>query len=106
MLKKPCLMIPGPTTVPDRVLQAMHRPLINHRGPEYEGMFQNISLSIRKIFQTEQPVLIYPSAGTGMMEAAIVNVLSPGDKVLAVTIGVLGIDWPKSRKNLVLLLKN
>jgi aspartate aminotransferase-like enzyme len=90
MLKKPCLMIPGPTTVPDRVLQAMHRPLINHRGPEYEAMFQKISLALGKVFQTNQPVLVYPSAGTGMMEAAIVNVLSPGDKVLAVTIGVFG----------------
>lgn len=90
MLKKPCLMIPGPTNVPERVLQAMHRPLINHRGPEYEAMFQQISLDIRKIFQTKQPVLIYPSAGTGMMEAAIVNILSPGDKVLALSIGVFG----------------
>lgn len=90
MLKKSYLMIPGPTTVPDRVLQAMHRPLINHRGPEYEAMFKKISTDIAKIFQTSQPVLIYPSAGTGMMEAAVVNVLSPGDKVLAVTIGVFG----------------
>jgi aspartate aminotransferase-like enzyme len=90
MLKKPCLMIPGPTNVPERVLQAMHRPLINHRGPEYEAMFQQISLDIRKIFQTKQPVLIYPSAGTGMMEAAVVNILSPGDKVLALSIGVFG----------------
>lgn len=90
MLKKPCLMIPGPTNVPDRVLQAMHRPLINHRGPEYEAMFQRISLALGRVFQTNQPVLVYPSAGTGMMEAAIVNVLSPGDKVLAVSIGVFG----------------
>ncbi len=90
MLKKPCLMIPGPTTVPERVLQAMHRPLINHRGPEYEAMFQKISLALGKVFQTDQPVLVYPSAGTGMMEAAVVNVLSPGDKVLAVSIGVFG----------------
>jgi aspartate aminotransferase-like enzyme len=90
MLKKPFLMIPGPTNVPERVLQAMHRPLINHRGPEYEVMFQRISLDIRKIFQTKQPVLIYPAAGTGMMEAAIVNILSPGDKVLALSIGVFG----------------
>lgn len=90
MLKKSYLMIPGPTTVPERVLQAMHRPLINHRGPEYEALFQKISLAMGKVFQTTQPVLVYPSAGTGMMEAAIVNVLSPGDKVLAVTIGVFG----------------
>ncbi|MDU2063995.1 MAG: alanine--glyoxylate aminotransferase family protein [Sporomusaceae bacterium] len=90
MLKKPTLFMPGPTNVPERVLQAMDRPVINHRGPAYEGMFRKVSTEMQGIFQTQEPVLIYPAAGTGMMEAAIVNVLSPGDTVLVVSIGVFG----------------
>ncbi|GAB6173765.1 alanine--glyoxylate aminotransferase family protein [Paradesulfitobacterium aromaticivorans] len=90
MLKKQYLMVPGPTAVPERVLQAMHRPMINHRGPQYEGMFRSISEGLKKVFKTENDVLTFPAAGTGAMEAALVNVLSPGDKVLAVSIGAFG----------------
>lgn len=90
MLTKPYLMVPGPTVVPERVLGAMNRPMINHRGPQYEEMFRDIVRKMKNVFQTTQDVLVYPAAGTGMLEAAVVNVLSPGDKVLAVSIGVFG----------------
>jgi len=90
MLQKPYLMVPGPTAVPERVLQAMHRPMINHRGPQYEAMFKEISAGLKRLFQTESDVLAFPSAGTGALEAAVVNMLSPGDLVLAVSTGVFG----------------
>lgn len=90
MLKKEYLMVPGPTTVPERVLQAMQRPVINHRGRQYETMFGGISRNLQLLFNTRHEVYTYPAAGTGAMEAAIVNILSPGDKVLAVSIGVFG----------------
>lgn len=90
MLKKEYLMVPGPTTVPERVLQAMQRPVINHRGKQYEAMFSAISRKLQQLFNTRHEVLTFPAAGTGAMEAAVVNLLSPGDKVLAVSIGVFG----------------
>lgn len=90
MLKKEYLMVPGPTTVPERVLQAMQRPVINHRGKQYEAMFGSISRKLQQLFNTRHEVLTFPAAGTGSMEAAVVNMLSPGDKVLAVSIGVFG----------------
>jgi aspartate aminotransferase-like enzyme len=89
-MNKAYLMVPGPTPVPEQVLQAMHRPLINHRGPQYEDMFRGISAGLKAVFKTSHDVLTFPAAGTGAMEAAIVNILSPGDKVLAVSIGVFG----------------
>lgn len=90
MLNKPYLMVPGPTSVPDRVLQAMHRPVINHRGPQYEDMFRDISTKLQQVFQTKNAVLTFPASGSGAMEAAVVNILSTGDKVLVVSIGVFG----------------
>jgi len=90
MLKKEYLMVPGPTTVPERVLQAMQRPVINHRGKQYETMFSTITAKLQRLFNTRHEVLTFPAAGTGSMEAAVVNLLSPGDKVLAVSIGVFG----------------
>lgn len=90
MLKKAYLMVPGPTNLPQSVLQAMDRAMINHRGPEYEEMFTDCTARLKKIFQTTGDVLTYPSAGTGVMEASIVNFLSPGDTVLVVSIGVFG----------------
>lgn len=90
MLNKAYLMVPGPTCVPDRVLQAMHRPVINHRGPQYESLLRDITAKLQYVFQTKNEVLTFPSSGTGAMEAAIVNILSPGDKVLVVSIGVFG----------------
>lgn len=90
MFKKPLIMVPGPTLVPERVQQAMHRQVINHRGPEYEALFRTVSEKLKAVFKTKCDVLTYPSAGTGMMEACIANFLSAGDKILVVSIGVFG----------------
>lgn len=84
------LMIPGPTPVPAQVLAAMARPMINHRGKEFAAIFNEVTEGVKKVFQTQGDVLIFPSAGTGGLEAAVVNFFSPGDKVLAVSIGVFG----------------
>jgi aspartate aminotransferase-like enzyme len=84
------LMIPGPTPVPPRVLQAMARPMINHRGKEYAALFREVNEGLKAVFQTRNDVLTFPSAGTGALEAAIVNLLSHGDKVLSVSVGAFG----------------
>lgn len=84
------LLLPGPTPVPDRVLRAMSKPMINHRGPEFREILIDVTEGVKKVYCTESDLLIYPSSGTGAMEAAVVNFLSPGDKVLAVSIGVFG----------------
>ena len=76
------LQIPGPTNVPDRVLRALSRPTIDHRGPEFSRMVVEILEGCQRIFQTSDPVVVFPSSGTGAWEAALVNTLSPGDKVL------------------------
>ena len=84
------LRIPGPTPIPPEVAAALARPMINHRGPEFAAILRRVSEQLQHFFQTAQPVLGYPASGSGMMEAAIVNCFSPGDEVLAVTIGVFG----------------
>ncbi|MGH2514883.1 MAG: pyridoxal-phosphate-dependent aminotransferase family protein [Ktedonobacterales bacterium] len=84
------LRIPGPTPIPPQVLDAMARPMINHRGPEFAAILARVTEQLQHFFQTEQPVLGFPSSGSGAMEAALVNCFSPGDAVLAVTIGVFG----------------
>src|SRR5215469_12948399 len=68
----------------------MARPMINHRGPEFAAILARVTSQLQFFFQTEHPVLGYPSSGSGAMEAAVVNCFSPGDAVLAVTIGVFG----------------
>ena len=70
---------PGPSPVPDRILRAMSLPTIDHRGPEFGALGLKVLAGIKKIFKTEQPVVIYPASGTGAWEAALVNTLSPGD---------------------------
>jgi len=89
------LQIPGPTNVPDRVLRAMDYPTIDHRGPEFQQLGKKVLADIRKIFQTSQPVVIYPASGTGAWEAALVNTLSPGDKVLMYETGHFASLWKK-----------
>jgi len=84
------LRIPGPTPCPPEVLQAMTRQMINHRGEEYGRLQDEVIGALKKIFQTKNDVLLLTGAGTGGMEAAVVNMLSPGDTVLAVSIGVFG----------------
>jgi alanine-glyoxylate transaminase/serine-glyoxylate transaminase/serine-pyruvate transaminase len=81
------LQVPGPTNVPDRVLRAMNRPTIDHRGPEFAALSLSILEDLRPIFQTRRPVIMFPSSGTGGCEAALVNTLSPGDRVLIAETG-------------------
>lgn len=89
------LQIPGPSTVPDRILRAMDYPTIDHRGPEFQALGKKVLADIRKIFQTENPVVIYPASGTGAWEAALVNTLSPGDTVLMYETGHFATLWKK-----------
>ena len=89
------LRIPGPTPVPDEVLQAMAKQMINHRGPEFVQALNEVTTKLKRIFQTKGDVLVLTGAGTGGLEAAIVNTLSPGDKVLATSIGVFGDRFTK-----------
>ncbi len=84
------LRIPGPTPCPDEVLEAVGRPMINHRGPEFKDIVLRVTERLKQVFQTKGDVLTLTSSGTGAMEAAITNVFSPGDKVLAVSIGYFG----------------
>src|SRR5437660_5936231 len=87
------LQIPGPTNVPDRVLRAIDRPVIDHRGPEFEKLGMEVLENIRPVFQTTGPVIIYPGSGTGAWEAAIVNTLSPGERVLMCETGHFSLLW-------------
>jgi len=90
MMKKEILMLPGPTMLPSEVLQAMAGPMINHRGKEFAALLRTITGGLQAVLRTEKDVLIFPAAGTGAMEAVLVNLFSPGDKVLAVDAGVFG----------------
>jgi alanine-glyoxylate transaminase/serine-glyoxylate transaminase/serine-pyruvate transaminase len=96
------LQIPGPTNVPDRVLRAIDQPTIDHRGPEFQQLGLKVLRDIRKVFKTEQPVVIYPASGTGAWEAALVNTLSPGDKVIMVETGHFATLWRKMADKLEL----
>src|SRR3569623_2749936 len=89
------LQIPGPSPVPDRVLRAISMPVIDHRGPEFKELCQEVIHGAQAIFKTAEPVIIYPSSGSGAREAAIVNTQSPGDKVLMVETGQIAILWQK-----------
>ena len=84
------LRIPGPTPVPDDVAEAMSRPMINHRGPEFKDLLYRTTDKLKEVFETHGDVYILTASGTGAMEAAIVNTLSPGDGVLCATTGVFG----------------
>ena len=88
--EKQYLQLPGPTPVPPRVLRALSEPMINHRGAEFRELLEEVTAGVKWSFQTENEVFIFPAAGTGGMEAAVVNFISPGEKVLAVSIGVFG----------------
>jgi alanine-glyoxylate transaminase/serine-glyoxylate transaminase/serine-pyruvate transaminase len=92
------LQIPGPTNVPDRILRAMDRPTIDHRGPEFAELGLEVLHGLKGIFKTEQPVVMYPASGTGAWEAGLVNTLSPGDKVLMVETGHFAILWSNLAK--------
>ena len=87
------LQIPGPTNVPDRILRAMDNPTIDHRGPEFARLGREVLAGLKHIFKTEQPVITYPASGTGAWEAALVNTLSPGDRVLMCETGHFASLW-------------
>jgi aspartate aminotransferase-like enzyme len=84
------LRIPGPTPLPDEVLKVIGRQMINHRGPEFKAIQDNVLADLKKLFQTKNDVFLLTGSGTGGLEAAVVNTMSPGDKVLSVSIGVFG----------------
>jgi alanine-glyoxylate transaminase/serine-glyoxylate transaminase/serine-pyruvate transaminase len=89
------LQIPGPTNVPDRILRALDNPTIDHRGPEFASLTKTVLAGMKKIFQTEADVVIYPASGTGAWEAALVNTLSPGDSVLMAETGHFAGLWKR-----------
>ncbi|GEA14483.1 class V aminotransferase [Moorella sp. E308F] len=90
MTDKQILLLPGPTPVPPQVALAMARPAINHRGPEFKALWEEVTEGLKDVFQTRSEVVILTASGTGGMEAAVANLISPGEKVLAVTIGAFG----------------
>ncbi|MBU6430260.1 MAG: aminotransferase class V-fold PLP-dependent enzyme, partial [Cyanobacteria bacterium REEB65] len=87
------LMIPGPTPVPNSVLRAMAKPMINHRAKGFADILDDCTRGAQWLFQTRHDVLILTCSGTGGLEAAAVNVISPGDRVLALIAGVFGKRW-------------
>ena len=87
------LQIPGPTNVPDRVLRALSQPTIDHRGPEFARLAREVLEGLKLIFKTSGTIVIYPSSGTGAWEAALVNTLSPGDKILMFETGHFATLW-------------
>jgi aspartate aminotransferase-like enzyme len=95
MEEKLYLMLPGPTPVPPNVLREMAKPMINHRGPEFKELFAGLTEGLKEVFRTKNDVIIFPSAGTGGMEAAVVNFISPGEKVVVVSIGNFGDRFAK-----------
>ena len=87
------LQIPGPTNVPDRILRAMDQPVIDHRGPEFAELGLEVLGGLRDVFQTKGHVIVYPSSGTGACEAALVNTLSAGDRVIIFETGQFSNVW-------------
>ncbi len=94
------LQIPGPTNVPDRILRAMDRPTIDHRGPAFAELGHRVLSGLRQVFKTEGQVVIFPASGTGAWEAALVNCLSPGERVLMVETGHFATLWKEMAERL------
>ena len=94
------LQIPGPTNVPDRILQAMARPTIDHRGPEFSTMAVQIFAGLGRIFDCKGPVFIFPASGTGAWEAALANTMAPGDRILMYETGHFAHLWAEMARNL------
>jgi alanine-glyoxylate transaminase/serine-glyoxylate transaminase/serine-pyruvate transaminase len=94
------LQIPGPTQLPDRVLRAMDTPIIDHRGPEFAKLAKRCLEGVKTIFKTTNPVIIYTATGTGAWEAALINTLNAGDRVLMVETGQFGTLWKKMAENI------
>jgi alanine-glyoxylate transaminase / serine-glyoxylate transaminase / serine-pyruvate transaminase len=94
------LQIPGPTNVPDRVLRAIDGATVDHRGPEFQDMSKEVLAGLKQVFKTRSPVVIFPASGTGAWEAALVNTLSPGDRVLMFETGHFATLWLNMAKRL------
>lgn len=94
------LQIPGPTNVPDRVLRAIDNATMDHRGPDFAHLGREVLEGMKAVFKTRQPVIIYPASGTGAWEAALVNTLSPGDRVLMYETGHFSVLWQKLAERL------
>jgi len=94
------LHIPGPTPLPDRILRAMDTPIIDHRGPEFQRLCHRVLDGIKTIFKTTKPVIIYTATGTGAWEAALVNTLNAGDRVLMVETGQFATLWKRMAESL------
>src|SRR5215475_9287495 len=99
------LQIPGPTNVPDRILRAMDRPVIDHRGPEFAALMAEVLVALRPVFKTNGHVVIFPSSGTGAAEAALVNTLSPGDRILIFETGHFSQVWRAIAERLGLIVE-
>lgn len=99
------LQIPGPSNTPERVLRAMNKPTLDHRGPEFGELTQRILGDLKKVFQTNGHVIIYPSSGTGAWEAALVNLFKPGDKVLAYETGHFAMLWKNLAEKIGLIVE-
>ncbi|HUK05719.1 MAG TPA: aminotransferase class V-fold PLP-dependent enzyme [Burkholderiales bacterium] len=97
------LQIPGPTNVPDRVLRAIDLPTMDHRGPEFGRLGKEVLEGMKRVFQTQGHVVIYPASGTGAWEAALANTLSPGDAVLMYETGHFATLWQKMARRLGLV---
>jgi serine---pyruvate transaminase len=93
MIKKYYLLSPGPTPIPDRVLSVAAEPIIHHRTPEFSEIFMQVSEGLKYVFGTKEDVFILTSSGSGAMETAIVNTLSPGDKMISINAGKFGERW-------------
>lgn len=87
------LQIPGPSNVPDRILHAISHPTIDHRGPQFKELSEEVLTGSRRIFKTSGPVVVFPTSGTGAWEASLLNTLSPGDKVLMFETGHFATLW-------------
>jgi len=94
------LQIPGPTNVPDRILRAIDRPTMDHRGPGFGVLGREVLAGLKEVFKTSGPVVIYPASGTGAWEAALVNTLSPGDRVLMFETGHFATLWRRLAERL------
>lgn len=103
--EKSLLMIPGPTPIPPQVAAAMTQPMINHRGEVFSELFDEVAVGLKQVFRTEQPVYVFPGAGSGGWEAALVNTLNPGDTVLSVSVGDFGERWFKVATKLELAVE-
>jgi alanine-glyoxylate transaminase/serine-glyoxylate transaminase/serine-pyruvate transaminase len=97
------LQIPGPTPVPERVLAAMSRQILDHRGPDFQRLGKTVLSGVKGLFKTKNPVIIYPASGTGAWEAALTNTLSPGDKILMVETGQFAVLWKQMADRLGLV---